>query len=100
MKIVIDIDGTICEEMPTFEKCLAKPIKGAVEKINLLHDEGNFIYLYTARGWGEFKMTEAWLKTNNIKYDVLLCGKPVYDIWIDDRAIKFESWSNITCEKK
>lgn len=95
MKIVIDMDGTICEEVPTFEKALSKPIKGAVDKINKLYDNGHFITIYTARGWAEFRMTEAWLEAHGIKYHVLMCGKPIYDLWIDDRAIRFKSWDKI-----
>jgi len=94
-KIVIDIDGTICEEKPTFEKCLAKIKPGAKEFIKKLKLDGNFIILYTARSWSEYNMTKDWLSKNNISYDLLMCGKPTYDIWIDDRAIKFLNWDSL-----
>ena len=58
-----------------------------------------FIMIYTARGWAEYRMTEYWLNTMGIKYDVLLCGKPIYDIWLDDRAICFEEWDNLINEE-
>ena len=95
MRLVIDIDGTICEEKPTFEKSLAKVNEGAVETINYLYNKGVFIILYTARGWAEYSMTVNWLNTHNIKFDTLICGKPIYDYWIDDRAIEFTSWEDI-----
>lgn len=95
MKIVIDLDGTICNELPTFERSLAKPLIGAVEKITQLKQEGNFIIIYTARGWQEFKVTEQWLKDNLIPFDLLLMGKPMYDLWLDDKAIHFESWTKV-----
>lgn len=94
-RVVIDIDGTICEELPTFEKSLANPIAGALESVNKLYDSGVFIIFYTARGWAEFKMTENWLKSHGFKYHTLICGKPVYDMWIDDRAVKFTDWPSI-----
>ena len=93
-KVIIDLDGTICQELPTFEKSLAKPKKGAKKFINSLFRK-NFIIIYTARGWSEYKVTKKWLKTFKIKHHLLMCGKPIYDIWIDDRCIKFESWEDI-----
>ena len=94
-KLIIDIDGTICEEVPVFSKSLVQPIEGAVRCINKLHKEGFFIILYTSRGWAEYDMTKNWLNTYNIEYDVLLCGKPLYDVWIDDKAIALSDWENI-----
>ena len=40
-------------------------------------------------------MTTAWLKKNGIKYHQLVLGKPVGDVWIDDRAINFENWDTV-----
>jgi len=97
--IIIDIDGTICDEVPTFQKSMAKAKPNAVKNINKLY-KYNTIVLYTARSWAEYKMTESWLKTNKIKYNLLICGKPIYDIWIDDRAIQFENWDKILTKLK
>ena len=95
MRIVIDMDGTICEEKPTFEKSLAQPKKGASNFIHSLKHRGHFIIIYTARGWAEYEMTYKWLKNYSIPFDVLLMGKPIYDVWIDDKAIEFVSWDKV-----
>ena len=92
MRIVIDLDGTICEEKPTFEKSLAKPLPKAVEAINDLHDKGHFIIIYSSRGWAEYNMTLEWLKENGIPFDLLMLGKPIYDMWLDDKAVTFTGW--------
>ena len=92
--IIIDMDGTICSEEKTFEKSLAQPNLNAVANINKLF-ESYFIIIYTARGWLEFNITKKWLDDHNIKFDLLMCGKPIYDFWIDDRAIRFEGWEQI-----
>jgi uncharacterized HAD superfamily protein len=39
MRIAIDIDGTICEERMTFERCLAQPIPNSKEVINKLYED-------------------------------------------------------------
>lgn len=97
MQLIIDIDGTICEEMRQFSRCLAKPKEGAIEAINALYDAGNTILLYSARTWVEYEMTIDWLKRYNVKFHQLFMGKPVGDYWIDDRAInpKYECWADI-----
>ncbi len=92
MQIIIDLDGTICTEEKTYSRSLAKPLPNAVGYINQLHDEGNIIIIYSARSWMEFEMTSDWLKKNEIKYHQLVLGKPIGDIWIDDRAIAHKDW--------
>jgi len=94
-RIVIDIDGTICEEGPSSERIFAAPKPDAVKSIKKLHSEGNFIILYTARCWSEYRITKSWMDEHDVPYDILLCGKPIYDLWIDDRAMKFNSWKDI-----
>ena len=95
MRLVIDIDGTICTEERQFSRPLAKPIFKAAETINRLKDDGHTIILYSARTWAEYEMTVEWLSKYEIKYDQLILGKPIGDFWIDDRAIEFSSWEKI-----
>lgn len=95
MQIVIDIDGTICTEERTYSRSLAKPLIGAVESVNALYDQGHIIFLFTARTWMEFEMTTDWLKRNGFKYHQLIMGKPIGDVWIDDRALQFTNWEDI-----
>lgn len=96
MQIIIDMDGTICTEEKTYSRCLAEPKSGAVESINTLYDQGHTIIIYSARTWMEFEMTSAWLRQYGIKYHQLVMGKPIGDVWIDDRAVSFkDNWSEI-----
>jgi uncharacterized HAD superfamily protein len=90
------MDGTICSEEKTYSRCLAKPKKGAIKVINTLFEAGNTIIIYTARSWFEYEMTVDWLKKYEIKYHQLFMGKPIGDIWIDDRAVPFkDNWNEI-----
>ena len=95
MRLIIDLDVTICTEEKTFSRSLAKPITGAIESIKNLKDQGHTIIIYTARSWNEYEMTSEWLKKNNIPFDQLFMGKPIGDYWIDDRAIRFSTWKEI-----
>jgi len=81
-----DLDGTLCDEMPTFEKSLARPYLDRIIKVNKLYDGGNTIIIFTARGWQEYNMTKAWLDEYGVKYHQLICGKPIYHKIIDDRS--------------
>ena len=95
MQIIIDIDGTICTEERTYSRSLAIPLKDAVFSVNALYDKGHTIIFYTARTWMEFEMTTDWLEKNGFKYHQLVMGKPIGDIWIDDRALAFTNWEEI-----
>ena len=95
MQIIIDLDGTICTEEKTFSRSLSKPLEGAIECINQLHSEGHTIIIYSARSWQEYEMTSHWLSLHKVKYDQLVMGKPIGDIWIDDRAIEFTDWADV-----
>ncbi|HEX4886524.1 MAG TPA: hypothetical protein VFV37_00625 [Luteibaculaceae bacterium] len=95
MQLIIDIDGTICTEEKTYSRALAKPLPGAVESVNKYYEQGHTIIFYTARTWMEFEMTTDWLQKNGFKYHQLIMGKPIGDVWIDDRALRFEGWDKV-----
>lgn len=90
MKYIVDIDGTICNNTGGDYK-LAVPYKERIEKINDLYDSGHHIVYWTARGGNSGKdwagLTKKQLSAWGCKYDELHMGKPVYDLWIDDKAI-------------
>jgi uncharacterized HAD superfamily protein len=87
MKIGVDIDGVLCEDRIREERSIAKPLYGAKERINKWYYDGHEIILFTARTWSEYNMTKCWLDANGFKYHILICGKPMFDIFIDDRAV-------------
>lgn len=90
-----DIDGTICTNTDgDYEK--AEPFPDTIEKVNLLYDEKNTIYFYTARGattgidWRE--VTENQFKKWGVKYHKLFFGKPTADLYVDDKCINIKEW--------
>lgn len=95
MNIVVDLDGVICTEEKTFDRALAKEIDGARDALVGWRIAGHTVTIYTARSWAEYRMTSEWLKDHRMPYDILMMGKPVYDVWIDDRAIRFTGWDSV-----
>jgi hypothetical protein len=67
-----------------------------IQQINDLYDQGHTVIYWTARGgnsgldWSE--LTKSQLQEWGCKYHQLSMGKPVYDVWIDDRAINSEDF--------
>lgn len=90
---LIDIDGTICEDVPNEEPERMKTAKvypDAVEKINQWYDEGHVITFFTSREEEHRDITEEWLKRQGFKFHGLLMGKPRggnYH-WIDNHIVR------------
>lgn len=90
MRYVVDIDGTICNNTGgDYER--AEPYRDRIERINKLYDDGNYIVYWTARGGNSGKdwsvLTRRQLSEWGCKYHELNMKKPVYDLWIDDKAV-------------
>ncbi len=90
---LIDIDGTICDDIPNEEPWrmeTAKHYPDALETINKWYDEGHIIYFFTSRTEEHRKITEKWLKKYEFKYHGILFGKPRggnYH-WIDNHIVR------------
>ena len=68
---LIDIDGTICDDIKNEESHLyptAKCYPDALRIINKWYDEGNVITFFTARESKDRDVTETWLRDNGFKY--------------------------------
>ncbi len=94
---LIDIDGTITDDIPNEEPermATCEPYPDALEICNKWYDQGHIITFFTSRTEAHREVTETWLKKHRFKYHGLLVGKPRggnYH-WIDNhmvRATKF-----------
>ena len=101
MKYVIDIYGTICEEVG--EVIGRKPFTDRIAKINKLYDLGHTIVFYTARGLKSGRgekhyrpITEQQLKEWGCKYHDLWFKKHDATHYIDDKALRPEEFFNET----
>jgi capsule biosynthesis phosphatase len=109
MRIVIDLDGTICEiKSPNQLYEDVKPLPGAAEKIAQMRSQGHYIIIQTARNMATCesnlgkvmknigRVTLEWLEKYRIEYDEIYFGKPNGHVYIDDRALRYESWNEVT----
>lgn len=85
MRIAVDIDNTITVTTGN-DYANAIPLHDKIEIVNSYYDAGHYVYYYTGRGWDKYDMTYQWLVNNGCKFHVLLMGKPLYDIFFDDRS--------------
>ena len=98
MRAVFDLDDTICIH-ENRDYVNAKPVLPVIEKLREMKQAGWEIVIYSARGQiscnGDLnlieernrKTAEDWLERNNVPYDELIFGKPIADLYVDDRAI-------------
>ena len=90
---LIDIDGTICDDIPNEEPermSSAKLYPEALNTLNKWYKEGHIITFFTSRLEKHRDVTEKWLKENGFKYHGLLMGKPRggnYH-WIDNHMVR------------
>ena len=90
---LIDIDGTITEDIPNEEPermLTCKPFADALETLNNWYNEGHIITFFTSRTEEHREYTERWLETHKFKYHALLMNKPRggnYH-WIDNHIVK------------
>lgn len=90
---LIDIDGTICDDIPNEQPermITAKAYTDALETINRWYDQGHYITFFTSRTEEHREITEKWLAKNGFKYHGILMGKPRggnYH-WIDNHLVK------------
>ncbi len=90
---MIDIDGTICDDIPNEEPermgtCL--PYLDALKMLNQWYNEGHIITFFTSRTEEHRIVTETWLNKYGFKYHGILFGKPRggnYH-WIDNHIVK------------
>jgi hypothetical protein len=101
--ICVDIDGTLVHyEEWQGDNHFGEILPGAVDAMRQLREDGWFIIIYTTRGNRE--AVKIFLEANQIVFDAVnenpfqpnnaRGGKPIADVYIDDRAITFDgNWT-------
>ncbi|HMT76775.1 MAG: phosphoheptose isomerase [Saprospiraceae bacterium] len=90
---LIDIDGTICDDVPNEEPermVTVEPYSDALKMCNKWYEEGHIITYFTSRTEEHRAITEEWLNRHGFLYHAILFGKPRggnYH-WIDNHIVK------------
>jgi hypothetical protein len=90
---LIDIDGTICDDVPNEEPermVTIEPYPDALRILNKWYDQGHIITMFTSRTSDLKEVTEEWLDRHGFKYHGVLYNKPRggnYH-WIDNHIVK------------
>jgi hypothetical protein len=90
---LIDIDGTICDDVPNEEPermGTVLPYPDALSMVNKWFEEGHIIFFFTSRTEEHRTVTERWLKQHGFLYHGIVFGKPRggnYH-WIDNHIVK------------
>ena len=108
--IAFDLDGTITKSKSWVPSDKLELIDGVYEAIWKFKELGYRIIIYTARFDSQYftndevitevRVVTEFLNKNNIPFDELaLSGKPVCEIYFDDKAIHFNgNWSDALLE--
>lgn len=112
-KVAIDFDGTIVEDVThkyPEDLEIGRLKKDVVRCIRLLKEMGSYIIITSCRAntiihprlaerLTQVKVMKAFLERNNIPFDEIddgSLGKVSADVYIDDRAVRFEdNWEEI-----
>lgn len=112
LRVAIDLDGTICPlKQPGQSYADLEPLPGAVERIRELRAAGCYVIIITARNMATCaanvgmvmknvgKITLDWLERHGVEYDEIYFGKANAHVYIDDRALRFTAWEDVTRER-
>jgi len=84
--ICVDLDGVLTYETEGHDYLNRTPNMPMIHKIRHCYHDGSRIILYSARLKRDRKITIDWLTKNNVPYHELILGKPLADVYIDDKA--------------
>ena len=98
--ICFDFDGVLSSYDGWKDGAIGEPILNGVKLAKLCHEAGYKIVINTCRthpqhGAGnqreQFLAIKKWLYDNKVSYDwVEMKGKPIADVYIDDRGMYFD----------
>ena len=87
--VVVDIDGVLCDESPTWtDYAVRPPVQPGIDMVRGLVAAGVRVVLHTARWPEDEEVTRRWLAEHDVPFDRLVMGKPLGDVYVDDRAMR------------
>lgn len=102
LKIAVDFDGVLHAYSKGWNggEIYDEPVEGTKAAMEKLKAAGHYLMIFSTRNNFVFRKKdepdqkirmEEWLKKHEIPYDkIWTAGKPMADIYLDDRAIQFK----------
>jgi hypothetical protein len=94
-RLAIDFDGTIHDPTNVLKGYkMGQPMLAAAEALTRLKQEGHEIIIFPtwADRYDRRKAILDWLTYFKIPFDDITSVKPEADLYIDNNAVRFESW--------
>lgn len=96
MKICVDFDGTVHDPFnrkPGYK--MGQPIPGSAEALKFLQARGHEVIIFPT--WADNQQRRKalvdWLTYFKVPFDDITSVKPEADFYIDNNAVRFESWA-------
>lgn len=86
---LVDLDDTLAYgtwHPKQTKSVIGAPIWENIAKVRRLYVDGFRIRIFTARPWAEQGMIIAWCEANGVPIDCVICGKPLGNVIVDDKA--------------
>lgn len=88
-----DFDGVICN-IDSDNYWERTPIHQTIEIMHSIKNLGGKIIIHTGRHILMADASMDWLKKYKVPFDLIQFGKPVADVYIDDKALRIEgTWT-------
>jgi capsule biosynthesis phosphatase len=114
-RIVIDVDGTLCEEKTSeMAYCDVKPSVEIINQLKEYKKAGFYIIIYSSRQMRTYSgnigrinaqtlpVLVEWLKKHDVPYDELIVGKPwcgFEGFYVDDKTVRPDEFLKLSYEQ-
>jgi len=100
MIVAIDFDDTLMDTTNVLHGYrMGQPTPGAIAATTRLHNRGDTIIVFTARDVQKpqvYKAVQDWCTHFNIPiHGITNIKKPEFDVYIDNRALHFDTWPQV-----
>jgi len=100
--IAVDFDNVIYDHDGKWRngELTRGPVPGAREALAGLATAGHTIIINSTRNWHKRhrERMAAWMDERGIPYHEIASHKPNADLYIDDKALRFETWGRVLAE--
>ena len=95
--IAVDLDGTLHDiEHPVPGRKMGPPMAGAKAVLDAWDALGHTIIIHSVWAHGRgIKVIQDWLNYFELPFHDVTNEKPDADVYLDDKAVRFTSWSQV-----